>query len=292
MDPYTELYHYGILGMHWGVRRFQNYDGTLTDDGRKRYSGNKGARKFINDAIADLEYNHPLSKSSEDFDDALKRWGKTAEDLGIWNDGYDYGRKTGAKGEQHRIGSEIYDNMPSQLKERDYHRKQTAADLNKNSAKRREKAIKDLDNCIKEEYPDIHKEIGTKPGAETRNKLIDAHKAFNEKDFDQVLFQQMDEVMDVYGAGLISKKIFDNAYDTAAAQDVEFCLRAGNYDPSWYLSYLDYQPAPLMDKKQASSGNYSPSDYNRLDGWYGNGPENPERRTIKHALYILKRGIF
>lgn len=31
-----ELYHHGILGQKWGVRRFQNKDGTLTSAGKKR----------------------------------------------------------------------------------------------------------------------------------------------------------------------------------------------------------------------------------------------------------------
>ena len=32
-----ELTHSGIKGMKWGVRRYQNKDGTLTDAGKKRY---------------------------------------------------------------------------------------------------------------------------------------------------------------------------------------------------------------------------------------------------------------
>lgn len=35
----NQLQHHGIQGMKWGVRRYQNKDGTLTATGKKRYSG-------------------------------------------------------------------------------------------------------------------------------------------------------------------------------------------------------------------------------------------------------------
>lgn len=34
-----ELIHYGVKGMKWGVRRYQNKDGSLTPAGKKRYEG-------------------------------------------------------------------------------------------------------------------------------------------------------------------------------------------------------------------------------------------------------------
>lgn len=38
-----ELYHWGIKGMKWGVRRYQNADGSLTAAGRRRYTNPDGS---------------------------------------------------------------------------------------------------------------------------------------------------------------------------------------------------------------------------------------------------------
>ena len=50
----AELRHHGIKGQKWGVRRYQNYDGSLTAAGRKRYGVNvEGAKANYEKAKAE-----------------------------------------------------------------------------------------------------------------------------------------------------------------------------------------------------------------------------------------------
>ena len=44
----SQLYHHGILGMKWGVRRFQNKDGSLTSDGKRHMEQNSKAKQGNN----------------------------------------------------------------------------------------------------------------------------------------------------------------------------------------------------------------------------------------------------
>lgn len=60
-----ELYHHGVKGMKWGVRRYQNADGSLTPAGKKRYSGPDGdvLQKKDNYKQAKREYSKSYDKA-------------------------------------------------------------------------------------------------------------------------------------------------------------------------------------------------------------------------------------
>lgn len=38
------IYHYGVKGQKWGVRRYQNEDGSLTNAGKKKYAADEEKR--------------------------------------------------------------------------------------------------------------------------------------------------------------------------------------------------------------------------------------------------------
>lgn len=58
------LAHHGILGMKWGIRRFRNYDGSLTNAGRKRYDspGNLRYKKTAKEQEARKEKRSTRAK--------------------------------------------------------------------------------------------------------------------------------------------------------------------------------------------------------------------------------------
>lgn len=57
---YRVLYHHGIKGQKWGVRRFRNADGTLTAAGKRRQA-NKDHKAEIKDRKTASKYRRTLS---------------------------------------------------------------------------------------------------------------------------------------------------------------------------------------------------------------------------------------
>lgn len=97
-----ELYHYGILGQKWGVRRYQNPDGTYTVAGKKRYAKKlysemkKNSKKLDyreydeavkNKLSSDKRVKDYVSANSKEYNQLFREWADLDDKLEneYWN---------------------------------------------------------------------------------------------------------------------------------------------------------------------------------------------------------------
>lgn len=101
-----ELTHHGILGMKWGVRRYQNPDGSLTDAGKVRYAA--GNTKGI-DTRAYIKYDKKVNAN---------KYGRLTEEQ---KKKYDYEKRLDLEDEiekralEFQNNSKLYDKYASEV---------------------------------------------------------------------------------------------------------------------------------------------------------------------------------
>lgn len=159
-----ELYHHGILGQKWGVRRYQNSDGSLTSMGKKRYGAT-----FQNEVKDTSLSSRAARKDNETVDKSFLKWKKNEElkQTAI---------KIGLEYNQKRMDYETYpsDETKSALKEI---KKEYKKALRQNTTYRKGSVRAEVESDLSRKYLSKAKALDKQLTADPSNKEL--RKEFN-----------------------------------------------------------------------------------------------------------------
>lgn len=74
-QQYYYIAHHGIKGQKWGVRRYQNPDGTLTELGKKRYVKALNENRYVDSETGEVRFSTAGSRSRERHQRNVNRTG-------------------------------------------------------------------------------------------------------------------------------------------------------------------------------------------------------------------------
>lgn len=79
IQEYNSLQHHGILGQKWGIRRYQNEDGSLTEEGKQRYLNpdgslnSEGQKKLGKEGVAKFNQTRNKQQWQNGYDEEQQK---------------------------------------------------------------------------------------------------------------------------------------------------------------------------------------------------------------------------
>lgn len=162
---YDYLEHHGILGQKWGVRRYQNQDGSLTDAGKKRYYESDGRGDLQKLTKAGHEYNKQQREQYDRYKNSLASNVQKVNGQ-KFKDAKQRYLDANKKNNEHYLNErEKWFKQEGEYKNKDYYQfKDISADkwFRTRDSQDEQKAIKELTNMIEEaakQHPLYNKSI-------------------------------------------------------------------------------------------------------------------------------------
>lgn len=227
--------HHGIKGMKWGVRRYQNPDGSLTPEGRKRYltnaggitdlskAGNKAVNKYLDKNPGD--YKNPLLNNEWEHDfgtsefvkEVLTKYGNLIDQGKIFTSEF---ADISALYEKADAQYNSYvDVLKSQHRrnQREYGKKLNSGEADAKAAGSRNDAIRSFekDGAHRSEFA---KSRNLKTSKDVYDYFKKATKNLFAEEPGQGATPYIEDALDMLDRGYITKKTFDKMYDSQLSE--------------------------------------------------------------------------